>query len=342
MAKFLLKINRDALCKLIVLTLLNKFDFFLVVEGNTGTGKSTLSIHIARGVKREFKKLFALNPETVEYYYEKVIKKQNISMEEFCLDLLQLKKEKAYNYNPYKDLVYDQKSMIRGLSSWQRIIIPDEMINITFNRDFQGEDQKNIIKLINMYRDHNNLIIASVPQFQNLDVQIKNLTKMRISIAKRGVGILQTPNKIIYGKDKWDSANNEKIEREWLLRGGRPKYTKLTTSRGLVHFPPLTKLVEAEYQDIKNKKRSNIVEKDMGIVQEKEKQDPMDYLYERLTTGKIKNTDQLEGIAQGFGLDTESVRHRLRRRLNKDNKNDVVSSYYWSKKSQKDDLISIK
>lgn len=336
MAKFLLKISRETLCKIIVLTLLNKFDFFLCIEGGTGTGKSTLAIHIARGVKAEFKRLFSLDPDTVEYYYEKVIKNQMIGMEEFCLNLLKLKKEKAYDYNPCKDLIYDQKNMIRGLSSWHRIIIPDEMINITFNRDFQSEEQKKIVKLINMYRDHKNLIIASAPQFQNLDVQIKNLTKMRISIAKRGVGVIQTPNKVIYAKDKWDSANNEKIEREWLMHGGRPKYTKLTTARGLVHFPPLSHKLEEEYQKIKNEKRTNIVEKDMGIVQEKERKEPIEQIYEELITGKIRNSHQLDGFALAHDIDPQSCKERLRRLILKNRKGTGLSEFYWDKKAKKE------
>jgi len=333
MGKFLLHIKRQTLCKLIVLTLLNKFDFFLCIEGNTGTGKSTLAIHIARGVKAEFRRLFRLEHDTVEYYYERVIKKQQLTMEEFCLYLLKLKKEKAYDYNPHNDLIYDQKSMMRGLSSWRRIMIPDEMINITFNRDFQGDAQKKIIKLLNMYRDHNNLIISSVPQFQTLDVQIKNLTKMRISVAKRGAGVVQTPNKIIYGKDKWDSANNEKIEREWLLHGGKPKYTKLTTSRGLISFPPLTRRVEEEYQQIKNSKRSNIVEVEMGIVKETPKKEPFEQVMEQLLTGKVRNSSELAGMAKMMGLDTESMIGRVRRYLVKNNL-PSMSEYYWDKKAK--------
>lgn len=335
MAKFLLNISRQQLYKLIVLTLLNKFDFFIAIEGGTGTGKSTLAIHIARGVKSEFRRLFRLEPETVEYYYEKVIKKQMVTIEEFINYLLELKKQKAYDYNPHKDLIYDQKSMIRALSSWNRIFIPDEMINITFNRDFQGDAQKKIIKLVNMYRDHQNLIIASVPSFQTLDVQIKNLTKMRISIAKRGAGVIQTPNKIIYGKDKWDSANNEKIEREWLMLGCKPKYKKLTTARGLIAFPPLTKGVEKEYHGIKNNKRSNIVEVEMGIKKEEDKKEPHEICYDLLINGRIKNVHELNGFAIANGMESESLKGKIRRLLEKNCKG-TIGEHFWDKRARKD------
>jgi len=335
MAKFLLHIKRIDLFRLIVLTLLNKFDFFLCIEGNTGTGKSTLAIHIARGVRAEFRKLFRLEPDTVEYYYNKVIKQQLISEEEFCNMLMELKKKKAYNYNPSNDLIYDQKSMMRALSSWNRIFIPDEMVGITFNRDFQGDMQKKIIKMINMYRDHKNLIISCVPAFSTLDVQIKNLTKMRISIAKRGAGIVQTPSKIIYGKDKWHSSVNEKIEFEWLKQGSKPKYAKLTTARGIVTFPPLIKRIELEYQKIKDEKRSNIVEKDFGIEKKEEKKEPVELIYEQLVAGKVKNQAQLEGFMLAHELDIDSCRGRLRRMLIKDCKGSIAE-HFWDRKARKD------
>lgn len=334
MAKFLLRIKLQVLCKLIVLTLLNKFDFFLCIEGNTGTGKSTLAIHIARGVKAEFKRLYDLKPETVEYYYERVIKQQQITIEKFVTMLLELKEKKAYMYNPYRDLIYNKKAMIDGLVSWKRIIIADEMIGISFNRDFQTEDQKKIIKLINMNRDHCNLIIASVPQFQNLDVQIKNMTKMRISVARRGAGILQTKNKTIYAKDRWDSANNEKIEREWLIKGGKPKYTRLTTARGLIHFPPLCRRVEEEYQKIKNDKRSNIVEVEMGITKEVEKKDPKDLIYDLIINRKVRSRVQFDGMCIAHGLDPETIRSALTRKIQKNCVGTSITEFYWDKKAK--------
>jgi hypothetical protein len=39
--------------------------------------------------------------------------------------------------------------MLKKLSSWNVISIPDEMINVTFNRDFYSDKQKDIIKMIN-------------------------------------------------------------------------------------------------------------------------------------------------------------------------------------------------
>ena len=199
------------------------------------------------------KRLKELDPKTVSKYYIKVGLKSGLSVEEFIEILQLLKQKKAYRFIPKRDLIYSQPAMMNFLTSWYRIAIPDEMINITFNRDFYSEDQKNIIKMINMYRDHSNLFIACVPNFQTLDNQIKNLCKIRISVVRRGVAIIQTPNKTIYGRDKWDQMSNEKIEREWLQRGVKnPSYSKLTTVRGIMHFYPLSRKDEAVYQQVKH------------------------------------------------------------------------------------------
>jgi hypothetical protein len=263
-----------------------------------------------------------------------------VTMEEFILHILELKKQKAYNYNPYKDLIYDQKNMMKALSSWNRILVSDEVVNVLFNRDFQGDAQKKIIKIVNIYRDHQNLIIMNIPRFQTLDVQIKNLTKMRISIAKRGAGVLQTPQRTIYGSDIWETAFNEKIEREWLLKGGKPRYKQLTTARGIVPFPPLSRRIEEEYQKIKNDKRANIVEVDMGIKKE-EKKEPIDIAYDMLVNGKIRNMHELTGMALVNGLDPESVKDKLRRMLVKNCKTPTLAEHFWDKKIKKSENVGI-
>jgi len=332
MAKFLLKMDLDYLGKMVVCTLLNKFDFFLVIEGNTGTGKSTLAIHLARKVKAEFRKLFRGDLPTIEYYYEQVIKKREMSMEEFINLLIEMKEKKSYDFKMQNDLIYTQSAMKNHLSKWHRIFVPDEMINITFNRDFSSDEQKQIIKMINMYRDHQNFIIASVPSFQTLDVQIKNLTKMRISIAKRGAGVVQTPNKIFYGKDKWDSANNEKIERQWLVKGGKPKYAKLTTARGIVRFKALPKKLEEKYQKIKDKKRTDILNKDK---KPNEKKSIEDRTIELLEAGEVRDSRQLEGMGLMEGYKHGSFTNKIRRELLKRRKNTHLTDYYWDGRGSK-------
>ena len=325
------------LVRTIVATLLNKYDMFLIVEGNTGTGKSTLAFHIGHKVALEFKRLYKLDPDTVEYYYERVGRKAKLTEEEWVDKILALKEAGAYKFSPKKCLIYTQDDMIKSLSSWNGISIPDELVNIAHNRDFYGEKQKDIIKLINMMRDRCNLTISCIPSFAVVDTQIKGLTKMKITVKKRGVGIIHTPNQVVYNRDKWDFATNTKIEAKWVEKKiTKPDYSKLTTFRGLIRFPPLTKAQEKAYQQVKDNKRTTLLREDMGIdTEEKDKFDPFDDFMERLENGAIKNGAYLEGFADSQGMTMNKLQGMIRRKLVEAKKNPLISSYYAQKKARR-------
>lgn len=326
------------LVRTIVATLLNKYDMFMVIEGGTGKGKSTLAYLLARDVSREFRRLYRLDVERLEYYYERVGVRLRMEPQDFIRKIMQLKEKGAYSFKPKYALVYTQDELLRALSSWNVISVPDEMINITFNRDFYSEKQKDIIKMVNMYRDHENLTIACVPSFANLDTQIRNLTKLKITVRKRGSAIVHTPNKIIYSKDKWDVATNEKIEKEWILKKVRsPNYSKLTTFRGICHFPPLSPREEMNYQKIKNFKRSLVLKNEMHIKVEEE-DDPYKKFFKKLIDGGVRSYETLEGYAEGMGLTKSQLHSRIVKDLKAMNKPHHLSIYMWDKKKLKKDL----
>jgi len=277
--------------------LTNKFDVFMVIEGKRGLGKSTLGYKLMMMVRREMKK----------------------------------RGVQGYNFIPKRDLLYERKEVLSFFHKRQHSGLADEMINVSFNRDFYNEDQKDLIKMINMNRDHNNLFIACVPQFKNLDSQMKNLASMKITVVRRGISIVHTPNKTVYSSDIWDERINEKIERGWLLGGIKnPKYSRLTTFRGFLRFPKLTDKQEAIYQQIKDDKR-NVIAQDKGLEEEKEK-DPFEKIYDKLVGGLIKNHEALDGMLAICDLDNDKTKSKLRRHLQKNNKPASVSAYYFKPK----------
>jgi len=327
----------DKIVTLVVATLLNLYDLFMVVEGSTGIGKSTFAIQLALRVRREFKKLKNLDYETVKFYYEYLnLEAKGISYEVFLNRLNEYQNNNYYDFKLNKHLLYSKDDTIKFLTGFYGIGIPDEAINVAFNRDFFLEDQKNIVKLINMYRDHLNCIMACVPNFNVLDNQIKNLCKVRVSVVRRGIAIIQTPNKTFYGKDKWDTAYNEKIEREWLSnKGKKPQYTKLTTFRGLVKFSALPDYVEKEYMRIKEEKRNVILKDQMGI-EVKQEVTVEDMLFNKLIGGGIKNMQVIEGVALANNISVSTLRQRLKKLLVKSNKNPLISSYFYNKRARKE------
>jgi len=295
----IIKWNLQRLIVMICEILLNNFDCFITVEGNRGLGKSTLAYHIAKRVRLEMKR----------------------------------RGRTDYKFVPRNALLYKRKDVIKFFNKWRVTGIADEMINVSFNRDFYNEDQKDLIKMINMNRDHFNLFIACIPQFQNLDNQVKNLCKIRLSVVRRGLAIIQTPNKTIYGRDKWDQAINEKIERKWIEKNtDKPHYSKLTTFRGLVHFPKLTARQEEKYQKIKNEKRNEIYKDKYA---QDDQPDPYDILTKKLIDGKIKNKAMLEGISVGMEISTDKLQREMKKRLEEMNLPTTIAEYYWDIREKK-------
>jgi DNA polymerase III delta prime subunit len=279
----------------------NKFDCVIIIEGNRGLGKSTLAIIIARKVAKAFKE----------------------------------KGVKDYKFHWRDTFIYTRKETKKFFNKWRATGIADELINVTFNRDFYNEDQKDIIKMMNMNRDHGNLFLACVPQFQTIDNQIKNLCKIRLSVVRRGIVVIQSPNKIIYGKDKWDQATNEKIERQWISKGVQnPQYKRLTTFRGIMKFPKLHPTLEEKYQKTKDAKRNIIAQEEMGITDDKEEKDPYQEMITMLKEGKIKNGTFVDGFAMAHNIAPATFQSGLRSKLKSQGVNHKLTDYYWEKKSK--------
>mgnify|MGYP006285636123 CR=1 FL=1 len=295
-----LKWSLQRLVKSICDRLLNRFDVFIIIEGRRGLGKSTLGYKLMLLVRREMKRRGVV----------------------------------GYQFKPRRDLLYQRKEVLKFFHDWKRSGMADEMINVTFNRDFYNEDQKDVIKMINMNRDHNNFFVACVPQFKNLDSQIKNLCSMKITVVRRGTAIIHMPNRTVYSSDIWDERFNEKIERAWLKGGiSNPRYSRLTTFRGFLNFPKLTEQQELLYQSIKDEKR-NVIAQDKGL-EDVDDRDPFEVVYKALLDGKVKNTAMLEGMMVAHDLNIDSTKSKLRRVLKENSKSTKLTHYYFDDQEYK-------
>jgi len=292
---------------MIVAILRNKFDAQIYIEGKRGLGKSTLAYELAWLTALRFKKLAKEIPEL----------------------------EGKYTFKPKRDLLYKRDKVIDFFEDWNRIAIADEFINTAFNRDFYQEEQKTLIKIINMNRDHCNLFIGCVPQFQTLDTQIKNLCKIRLTVIRRGIAVLQTPNHTIYIKDIWDATTNEKIEREWIKKGlTKPRYTNISTVRGVIKFPDLSPPHREKYEKVKIEERT-ILQRER---KEKEvvKLSPVDDAIERLLDNRIKNGSVIEGLAYAHDIPIDSFKKRITAKLSKMGKPHHLGEYFWEGRRRKE------
>lgn len=218
-----------------------------------------------------------------------------------------------------RDIIFSQEDLMKQLSQKKHgIILADEMINVTYNRDFFSETQKKIIKMLNMYRDSCNILIACIPNFQDLDKQFKSLVKLRINVIRRGVAVIHRKNPNSFSSDPWDTKLNEKIEKSFYKRGTfRPKYHKLTTFIGYLRYEKLTDNQEAIYKEIKERKRGHVfkIDDEEGSEQIADKKEIYEMVYDKLITGKINRQD-VETICKIYSIKWSHIlaamNHRLR------------------------------
>ncbi len=210
---------------------------------------------------------------------------------------------KTGKFNPRRDLMFSRDDVMNAFKERKfGCIDADEMINAAHNRDFFSGDQKNFIKIMNMYRDNYNILIGSVPFFYDLDPQIRKLFKIRITIIKRGMAIVQMNKNSLYTNDPWETNINKKIEENWInkMKMGKPvkpQYNRLTTYVGHMFFTKLRPDQEKIYKELKALKRSQLNldtdDKPLGYWEEAN---------EFIETKRIKSFKELRFYLLGKGI----------------------------------------
>lgn len=333
----LLRWKLNQIVEMIILILLNRYDAVICNDGLRGVGKSTFGIVIARRVSAVFSRLKRFDEETVMKYWEKVNKQLYPTFEDFIKKLWELKKENAYSYKIRRDTLYTRDKIIKFFDSWHKIAVGDELVMSCFNRDFYSEEQKDLIKIINTNRDHSNLLIGCVPSFNTLDTQIKGLMKLRFTIIRRGIALIHTPNKTMFGKDRWDSSYNEKIERKFLeKKSNKIPYTKFTTVRGLVTFRDLPPSLKKIYEEVKKDERNVIAKEQFGLDDDgKVKLKPHEEIANRMIEHGVKNGSVIEGYALANNIQIKTLIASISRELKRLGKDSRLSEYYWDDRSKK-------
>lgn len=263
------------LCDVIENRISHLFDCIIFIDGYRGIGKSTLGYKISS----------RLNIPT--------------------------------KFNPKRDILYKRDEVIKHIANKKGgVIFADEMINVAHNRDFYIEDQKILVKALNMYRDSRNVFIGCIPTFATIDNQIKDLCVIRITVVRRGVALIQTKISSLYTSDPWDIKNNQRIESKWTTKGSkRPRYSQLTTVRGILRFGDLSPKSRELYEQIKFERRNRIYAEfeDSSLIDDPDK---IFYsnLLDRIVKGKISKKI-FEEVCIISGRKVSSVRRRLNQML---------------------------
>lgn len=93
-----------------------------------------------------------------------------------------------------EQLIYSQEELIEKLknSCEYSLIAVDEAITGIYKRDFAKKKQKNIVKILNTFRDKYYTIYLCIPNFFDLDSAIKSgdMIKFWIHCTERGKGVI--------------------------------------------------------------------------------------------------------------------------------------------------------
>jgi len=290
----LFKWTLKGLCQCIDGRINNDFDFIIIVKGGTGIGKTTLAYKIVKRLKAPKQK-----------------------------------------FKPKRDLIYGREQVIKALSFYKKgVLVADELINVAYGRDFYIENQKKLIKGLNMYRDSQNVFIGCVPLFNDLDIQFQRICKLRLTIVRRGFALIQKPISSIFTRDPWDMKNNMKIESKWVAGKSKPKYAKLSTVVGYVTFNDLPKRQRELLKEIKRTKRSKVYNEDDELARIN---DPNTIFYNNLKkmleNKEINDMDELNKIVKVSNRKRTIVLNRLNQLFKDEDKPSVTN---WFKPKPKE------
>jgi len=248
-------------------------------------------------------------------------------------------------FRPKRDLVYTREDTIKHLANKiNGCIFSDEMINVAYKRDFYLEDQKELLKGFDMYRDSRNVFIGCIPQFIDLDVKMQQVCKLRLTVVRRGIALVQMKMPTIYSADPWDIKNNQRIEGKWALKNiSKPKYGQLTTVRGILRFGDLHPDSRKLYDTIKAEKRSHVFAKYQS---EEFHKDPehiwITNLYNEIKIGKMTK-EQMVMLCRISGKKYSSVRNQINHKLREDNNPRTFKDYCVSEvQKRKRDILGFK
>lgn len=235
-----------------------------------------------------------------------------------------------------KDLVYSREELLRSVCKWNKVIVADEMINAAYKREFHNTDQIELVKRLNMNRDHQNVLIMSIPNFWDLDKPLRDLVKLRIDIIKRGIGVVHTQLRNAYMNDPWDMKNNQKIEQGWQKSSrAKPRYNKLSTFKGILKFSALSPSLEKRYQEVKDLKRAMLSED--YVEQDEDKRLKDEHFYENILdmiNQGIIDKEKLIKIAESKGRTYDGLNKSIHRFMKKKKMKGGLSTLFYEQKKR--------
>ena len=220
----------------------NKFDAIVFISGARGLGKSTLGYILACKCRA-----------------------------------------RGLSFNPETHMVYSRKETLRLLATKKKtVILSDEMVNVSYSRDFYEQEQKTLLKALNLYRDSCNVFLGCIPSFSDLDIQMKRLCKIKIYVKRRGVAIIEVPVRGMYNPDPWDTKANIKKEEK-----NPNAFSRFSTVKGILRFGDLKPKARAKYERLKAANRNRVFNANLDLKDLNPQQQMIEKIYNKIESGNF-------------------------------------------------------
>ena len=193
----------------------------VVIDGDTGEGKSTLSKEACESTAKENGTPFSLQ-NNMTYLRSELVKWVDGEGEER-----------------------------KGQLPEHSVVLSDELISLFFKRNWYDRDQINGVELLSKCRDRHLTIFGNIPNFWDLDSAVHPHIKFWIHIVQRGVAWVFEKDKNPFTVDKWRRRENYKI-----LQKDNSPY-RCRNFLFTLTWDDWTEKGKEEYYKIRNEKRRN-------------------------------------------------------------------------------------
>lgn len=252
-------------------------------------------------------------------------------------------------FKPQRDMVYSRNDVMELMKTNQyHVIMDDEAVRTGYKRNFFEQDQKKLIQMINMNRDNFNIYSGCIPNFYDLDKDLRNLCTMHIHVVSRGRAIVMLPKtEKIHSGDIWDTKINQKIEQAFMVKkkirpNAKVRYHKFTTFVAYLYYEKLLPSQEELYTKLKKEKKQAVYECDMSK-EDKTQFDMYTQVLEQVKMG-VMTENALRITAKIMNINTHSLRRRINLSLNEEGNGMTLSDYMKIEKkvSPKNEIIKLR
>lgn len=182
-----------------------------------------------------------------------------------------LAKRISKDFKIKNNIVYSREDLINAINTFPKfsVIICDEAITALFKRDFMQKAQKDMLRLFDICRHRNLVVILCIPVFWSLDKHVlESKVKLRLHIDKTGFAIMFKPTNHPHSPDPWSRQHNLKVAPDW---DNSPNARRMVGWIGWLKFPDLRPKWKEVYLKWQQKKKEEIAQMSDAEVKKKEK-----------------------------------------------------------------------